>query len=132
MKRRQALVRSAAPRDPPCGRACPFRDHRPNAGRRAFRRFTAAIYVPGTVASVTGTIRQAFARLQPAPVQPTEGQPSLVRTDGDPRPPGSPADEAGRAGATPCSVNQRHRLTPPNEQDYRYIFLEWRDVKTPI
>jgi hypothetical protein len=39
-----------------------------------------------------------------------------VGADGCPRPPGSPADEAGRAGAATHSANKRHRLTPSREQ----------------
>jgi hypothetical protein len=46
------------------------------------------------------------------PVQPTEGQSPIVGTDGDPRPPECPADEAEPAGAAPHSANKRHRLTP--------------------
>jgi len=47
-KRRQALVRIAAPGGSPCGKACPFSGReRPahNAGRRAYRRFTAAFFL---------------------------------------------------------------------------------------
>ena len=47
--------------------------------------------------------------------QPSSWQPTVVPAGGAPRPPGRPADEAGRAGAAPHSVKQRHRLTPSNE-----------------
>ena len=57
------------------------------------------------------------------------GQRPVVGTDGDPRPPGSPADEAGRAGATLCSANKRHRLTPSNEQSEELIPKEYDPVK---
>jgi len=62
-----------------------------NAG--ASRRSIVAISVPGAVASGRGRgprgppIRQAFARLRPRRVQPTEGQSPVVGTDGDPGPP---------------------------------------------
>ena len=47
-KRRQALVRNAAPVGSPCGKARPFSGRElpaHNAGRRAYRRFTAAFFL---------------------------------------------------------------------------------------
>ena len=58
---------------------------------------------------------RGFRPVRPVPSSPC-GQSPVVGADGDPRPPGSPADEAGRAGAAPHSANKRHRLTPSNEQ----------------
>jgi hypothetical protein len=62
-----------------------------------------------------GLFARPITRLSPrssCPVQPTEGQSPVVGTDGDPRPPECPADEAEPAGAAPHSANKRHRLTP--------------------
>jgi hypothetical protein len=63
--------------------------------------------VPGTVASgrrpgrlLAHPIRQAFARLRPHRVQPTEGQSLIVETDGDPRPPGSEVTSLARGRRT--------------------------------
>ena len=47
-KRRQALVRNAAPGGPPYGKARPFSGREQpahNAGRRAYRRLTAAFFL---------------------------------------------------------------------------------------
>ena len=119
-KRRQALVRNAAPRGPPCGRACPSsgRDRRPMTRTgtplgASPRRFWAS--GPCFRDSDGWLFASPIAELSPrssCPVQPWNGRLPVVGADGDPRPPGSPADEAGRAGAAPRSANQRHRLTP--------------------
>jgi len=71
VKRRQALARIAAPRGSPRGRACPASAGPPahDVGRRAFRRFTAAILGFGTVLPGLGQpalhrpYRAAFAAL---------------------------------------------------------------------
>ena len=113
MKRRQALVRIAAPvarlavRPVPPAGGPPAHD----ASRRAFRRFTAAISDPGTVTFSAGWVdtpprdRTAFTALPPAPNQPTEGQPLLVGTDGDPWPPGGGVTSPARGRRIPPRSN---------------------------
>ena len=56
-------------------------------------------------------IRQAFARLHPARVQPFKGQSFLVRTDGDPGPPGLMRAKHERRRRLPGSISR----TPPED-----------------
>src|SRR6185503_15961051 len=83
---------------------------------------SAAISVLGTVLPPASAERSSrplargFRLARLAAVQPLKAEPSYWSPDSDPRPPECPADEAGPAGAAPCSTNWRHRLTPLVEQ----------------
>ena len=85
-KRRQALVRIAAPGGSPYGKACPFSGREQpahNAGRRAYRRLTAAFFLRPRdrlletdrgAHSRTPLIPRGFPRFHPLP-------PARCRTD---------------------------------------------------
>ena len=99
---------------PSSGRELPAHD----AGRRAFRRFTTAISLSpeppsgnGRSRSLVSLIPQGF---RPAFIRSTSpyGRPHVVGAGGDPRPPGSPADEAEPAGAASLPVRMRLMRTP--------------------
>jgi hypothetical protein len=91
-----------------------------DAGRRAFRRFTAAFWCGA----------EAAARTSGRACEPDRSGRSAgslhtghsARRAGPRGLPGSPADEAGPAGAAPHSANRHHRLTPSNEWGDRNIF----------
>jgi hypothetical protein len=130
VKRRQALVRNAAPvaalrlGQSLHRKGLPAHD----AGRRALRRFTTAFHeaLPHLLSG------RAFL---PGLLTRSPGSPAgslrtghLVPVGRGPRPPGSPADEAGRAGTPlPAPPIERHRLTPSNERGYgpRYWEFKW-------
>ena len=126
-KRRQALMRIAAPGGSPCGKARPFSGREQpahNADRRAYRRFAAAVSLDPETAfwKRTGAADRrnaldsaGFPRVHPLP-------PARCRTDPRswagqclPRPP-EMSLRGSSAGATSHSANKRHRLAPSVEQ----------------
>src|SRR5476651_515004 len=121
-------VRNAAPW-PPCGWACPFSGREQpahNAGRRAYRRLTAAFsFVLGTAfwkrtgAPIrTPLIPQGFPRFHPLH-QPVAGRTHVVGPGGVSRGPRRPGWPGRTLRRRPHSANKRHRLAPSASRDGR-------------
>ena len=116
MKRREALVRNAAPvaalrlGQSLQRKGLPAHD----AGRRALRRFTVEIFA-GPGPPRLGPRLRAGENCPPV-VQLAPSFRVVVPERRGPRRPESPVDETEPAGSTPRSSKRHHRLTPSNER----------------
>ena len=126
-KRRQALVRNAAPVGSPCGKARPFSGREQpahNADRRAYRRLAAAFsldlgtaFWKRTGAPIrTPLIPRAFASFHPLH-QPVAGRTHVVGPGDVSRSPRRPGWLGRALRRRPCSANKRHRLAPSASRD---------------
>jgi hypothetical protein len=135
VKRRQAPVRNAAPMarqaggPVPSAEGTPAQKHKCVACRRAYRRFTAALFAhPGPRFSPGTSLH--WRSEPPSVSEPVAGGRSA---SGRPRRrPRHPAGSAGPAGTAPRSATQRHRLTPSDEQGRRNISIVSMVLSRPL